>query len=399
MNGPLQGIRVVDVSQMWAAPGCAMYLADQGADVIKVEPPRGDQARAVFTLPAVNGESRAFWMVNRNKRGIALDLRKPEGRAALLRLCAGADVFIHNYRPGVDARLGADEGAIRAVSPRVVYAALSPYGQAGPYRDARGYDLLLQAASGILGRRSMPDGSPRGAGLWAVDTGTSIMMAYAIALALFQRERTGQGRRVDASMLSTAVALQMVELVKPLAIAEEWDAQDLGTQAVYSAYRCSDRRFIQLAVVTDAEFGNLCRALGREALAADPRFATAGARAAQSGALAALLAEAFGRRDSRAWSDETLRHDVPAMAVVPPQEVFETEQAKSNGVFVAVEQPGAGPTLMMSPPFRISGPPAPEPAAAPRPAPRLGEHTDALLREAGFTPAEIAALRRARAVK
>jgi crotonobetainyl-CoA:carnitine CoA-transferase CaiB-like acyl-CoA transferase len=390
MSPPLQGIRVIDLSQMWAAPGAAMYLGDQGADVIKVEPPHGDQARGVFTLPAVNGESRAFWMVNRNKRGTVIDLRRPQGRDLLLRLCETADVLIHNFRPGVGERLGIAAAAVHARNPRLVYAALSPWGQAGPYRGARGYDLLMQAASGILGRRTLPNGQPRSAGLWAVDTCTSTLLAYAIVLALFQRERTGQGQCVDASLLNTAVALQMVELVKPVSEANAWQGPDLGTQAVYSAYRCADERFVQLAVATDAEFANLCRALNHESWAADARFAGSSARLRHSEALAALLVDAFAAHPTAFWAPRLLEHDVPAMSVVLPVEVFATEQARANAVFVELDQPGAGATLMMNTPFRLS---ASDPPAF-RPSPRLGEHTDGVLREAGLSAAEIAALRR-----
>jgi crotonobetainyl-CoA:carnitine CoA-transferase CaiB-like acyl-CoA transferase len=390
---PLAGIRVLDLSQMWAAPGAGMYLADQGADVIKVEPPQGDQARSMFTLPAVNGESRAFWVVNRNKRGMVIDLRQEAGRKLLLRLCRGADVLIHNFRPGVDERLGIGAAAVQADNPRLVYAALSPWGQAGPYRRARGYDLLMQAASGMMGRRSLPNGQPRSTGTWAVDTCTSVLMAYAILLALFQRERTGRGQRVDAALINTAVALQMVELVKPQGESNAWDGPDLGTQAVYSAYRCADGRFIQLAVSTDAEFANLCAALELDA-AADARFSTAAARAKHSEALAALLAEVFTRYPGAHWAPRLLEHDVPAQTVLRPDEVFAAEQMRANEVFGQLDQPGAGPTLMMNPPFRLSG-------YAPtslRPAPRLGEHTDAVLLEHGLSLAEIAALRRENAV-
>jgi crotonobetainyl-CoA:carnitine CoA-transferase CaiB-like acyl-CoA transferase len=252
----------------------------------------------------------------------------------------------------------------------------------------------MQAASGILGRRTLPNGQPRSAGIWAVDTCTSPLMAYAILLALFQRERTGQGQCVDTSLLNTAVALQMVELVKPADEPDAWQGQDLGIQAVYCAYRCADGRFIQLAVTTDAEFASLCRALGREDWAADPRFAAGAGRARHSEALAELLVETFAAQPSAFWSPRLLEHDVPAMSVVQPVEVFDTEQARANDVFIRLNQPGAGATLMMNTPFRLSAS-APE---AFRPSPRLGEHTDGVLREAGLSPAEIEALRRSHVV-
>src|SRR5579862_3902972 len=191
---PLEGIRIFDLSQVWAVPGCGMLLGDQGADIVKIEPPKGDEGRRTFSMSPIRGESRAFWVVNRNKRGMMLNLRKPEGLAVLRHLVRRADVLLHNFRPGVDERLGMDYAALSALNPRLVYAALSPYGLKGRLRLARGYNLLVQAASGIMGRRKLPDGKPRSSGLWAVDTSTSMLLAYAVMLALFQRERAGAGQ-------------------------------------------------------------------------------------------------------------------------------------------------------------------------------------------------------------
>src|SRR3972149_8881197 len=202
MGLPLEGIKVLDLASMWAVPGAAMYLADQGADVIKVEPPQGDECRRVLTLPAIGGESRAHWMINRNKRAISIDLRSGQGREVLHRLVRAADVLLHNYRPGVPEKMGADYWTLSALNPRLIYLAFSPYGAQGPYAGARGYDLLLQAASGILGRRSLPDGTPRAAGLWAGDMATAPLLAYAVTLALIARGRSGRGQRIDGSPLA-----------------------------------------------------------------------------------------------------------------------------------------------------------------------------------------------------
>jgi crotonobetainyl-CoA:carnitine CoA-transferase CaiB-like acyl-CoA transferase len=397
MGLPLDGIKVLDLASMWAVPGAAMYLADQGAEVLKVEPPQGDECRRVLTLPAVNGESRAHWMINRNKRAISIDLRSPQGREVLHRLVREADVLLHNYRPGVPERIGADYATLSALNPRLIYVAFSPYGAEGPHAGARGYDLLVQAASGILGRRSMPDGSPRSAGIWAVDMATSPLLAYAVTLALIERGRTGRGQRVDGSLLAGAIALQMVELIRVQGREDPPSTQDLGTQAVFSAYRCADGRFVQLVVVSDKEWAILCTALERDALAGDPRFATQQARGQNSAALYAALAEAIAARSASEWSARFLEHDVAGMAVLAPEEVFDSPQASVNAMFVTVEQPGAGRAEMMNVPFRLGG----AAGGSPRPmraAPRFGEHTDAVLREAGYTPEEIAALRAAGAV-
>lgn len=396
MGLPLEGIRVLDLAGMWAVPGAAMYLADQGADVVKIEPPTGDECRRVLTLPAIHGESRAHWMINRNKRGICLDLRTPQGREVLHRLVRGADVLMHNYRPGAADKLGADHATLSALNPRLIYVAFSPYGLEGPYAGARGYDLLVQAAAGILGRRSLPDGSPRAAGIWAVDMTTAPTLAYAVTLALIERERTGRGQRIDGSLLANAIALQMVELIRVPGVPDPPSMQDLGTQAIFSAYRCADGHYAQFAIVSDREWTNLCAALEREALTSDPRFATQQARQKNSDALYAAVSEAIATRSAAEWSERFLTFDVPGMAVLTPDEVFSSPQATANGLFVTVEQPGVGRAEMPNVPFRLGGESADQPP--PRPAPRFGEHTEAVLREAGYTPAEIGALRAAKAV-
>jgi crotonobetainyl-CoA:carnitine CoA-transferase CaiB-like acyl-CoA transferase len=391
---PLDGIRVLDLSQVWAVPGAGMLLGDQGADVVKIEPPKGDEGRRTFSMSPVRGESRAFWVVNRNKRGIVLDLRQPEGRDVLHGLARKADVLLHNFRPGVDERLGIGYAALSALNPRLIFAALSPYGTEGRMRLARGYDLLLQAASGIMGRRTLADGKPRSSGMWAVDTSTSLLLSYAVTLALFQRERTGAGQKIEASLLASAVALQMVELVKALDAPDDWGAADLGSQAVYGCYACSDGKYIQLAVVTNAEWTNVCTALDRGDWAADPRFGSYESRAQNSAALAALLSEAFAARPSAEWNERLLESDAPAAVVLAPEEVFASDAARANGLFLDVEQPRIGRVLLPRTPFRSSA----SPALPFRPAPALGEHTDEILREAGYSADAIRGLRERKVV-
>ena len=211
---PLDGFKVVDLSAVWAMPGAAMYLADQGADVIKIEPPTGDIGRQLLAMPAIAGRSRAHWMLNRNKRSVALDLKQAEARAVLLRLVESCDVVMHNFRPGAAERIGCGYDQVAAVNERAVYASFTAGGAQGPKRNSRGYDLLLQARAGILSRRRSPDGEPQPAGLFAVDMGSSMLVAFAVTLALLQRERTGKGQLVEGSLLQTALALQNSDLVR-----------------------------------------------------------------------------------------------------------------------------------------------------------------------------------------
>jgi len=391
---PLHGIRVLDLSSVWAVPAAGMFLGDQGADVVKIEPPKGDDGRRVLTMPPVLGESRAFWVVNRNKRGLVLDLRQPDGQAVLRRLVSTADVLMHNFRPGVDERLGLAYGTLRELNPRLIYVALTPWGSRGRFRLARGYDLLVQAASGILGRRKLANGKPRSSGIWAIDTSTSMLLSYAVALALFQRERTGLGQRIEGSLLGTAIALQMVEMVQALDAGDDWPTTDLGSQAMLAAYACADGTYVQLAVVSTQEWANLCAALERPEWAKDPRFATFSDRARHSDELARMLDEAFAARTAAAWSERLLEQDAPAMVVLPPDAVFDSDPARANGMFVEVQQPGIGRVRMPGVPFRLSGSDTPRI----RPAPRQGEHGTEVLREAGFSADEIQRLRAAKIV-
>jgi crotonobetainyl-CoA:carnitine CoA-transferase CaiB-like acyl-CoA transferase len=218
-----------------------------------------------------------------------------------------------------------------------------------------------------------------------------------VALALLERGRTGRGQRIDGSLLASAISLQMVELIRVQGREEPPGTQDLATQAVFSAYRCADGHFVQFAIVSDKEWVNLCSALEREDLTRDARFANQQARQEHSGELHAALSEAIAARGAAQWSERLLACDVPGMAVLTPAQVFDSPQASGNAMFVTVEQPGAGRAEMANVPFRLGG--AAGQAARPmRAAPRFGEHTDAVLREAGYTPAEIAALRAAKAV-
>ena len=214
MPGVLEGIRVVDIASMWAAPLIGAYLADQGAEVIKVEPPWGDQARRTFSSPPLaNGESRSWLVAGRGKRGVAVDISKPQGREIVYSLVRDSDVLITNLRPPVAQRLGYDYESLRAVNARLVFARVGAYGERGPYADKRGYDRLFQALSGMM-RRSGPDGMPRNAGIWAADMSAPWAMCFGIVLALMDRERTGEGQEVSTSLLQMSMAMQAVDLVR-----------------------------------------------------------------------------------------------------------------------------------------------------------------------------------------
>ncbi|MBI1957776.1 MAG: CoA transferase [Candidatus Rokubacteria bacterium] len=379
----LAGIRVLDLSQMWAAPGAAMYLADHGADVIKVEPLAGDEGRRTLTRPPVaGGESRAFLALNRNKRGIALDIRHPRGREVVRALVPRVDVLIHNFRPGVAERLGYDYPTLRDLNGRLVYAWITAYGAEGPFALRPGYDMLFQGLSGILARRRRPDGTPLGSGVWVADCSAPMELAYGIALALLARERTGQGQLVTTSLLHAALAMQLPDLVRVERDEPAEAGSDYSAQAMYAPYRCRDGRFLILVVVQDEQWRRLCGAIGRPDLADDGRYATPLGRARESAELARVLDGAFGTRDREAWLAALAEADVPSAPILEPDEALDYPQAQANDMLAVTTHPAAGRTVMVSQPVRLHGA-AP---AAVRPAPLLGEHTEEVLRELGYSP-------------
>jgi crotonobetainyl-CoA:carnitine CoA-transferase CaiB-like acyl-CoA transferase len=383
----LSGIRVLELSQMWAAPGAAMYLADHGAEVIKIEPLGGDEARRTLTQPPVaDGESRAFLALNRNKRGIALDIRHPKGRDVVLDLTRRADVLIHNFRPGVAERLGYGYSALRALNERLVYAWITAYGAEGPFAMRPGYDLLFQGLSGILGRRLRRDGRPAGAGVWVADCSAPMELAYGIAVALFMRERTGQGQLVTTSLLHAALAMQLPDLVQVEHTLEPGEVgRDYADQAMYAPYRCRDGRFLIIVVIQDEQWRRLCRALGRPAMGEDPRYATPLGRARESDALSAALTDAFAARDRDEWLARLAEADVPSAPILEPDQVLEYPQVMANQMLTAMDHPVAGRTLTVSQPVQLHA----SDATGARRAPLLGEHTEEVLLNLGYPSAMI----------
>ncbi len=390
MAGVLEGIRVLDLASMWAAPSCAMYLADHGAEVIKVEPPQGDESRRLFTHTSLGNESPSFLAVNRNKRGIVLDLRKPEAQAIARKLAQQSDVVICNFRPKVAQRLGLRYEDLGPQNPRLIYVELSAYGKQGPFADKAGYDLLFQALSGMLHRR-LPDGTPLASGLWAADCSTPMMLAYGVALALLARERTGKGQRVETSLLQMAIAMQFVDLVKPEV--EPPGKRQPSNQATFAPYRCADGKWIIPVAISDKEWRRLCKALDLTHLVDDPAFATPSTRAYNND-LYPILAGVFEAKQRDEWLRLLQDADVPCAPVVDRSEVYGSPQVIANEMMTEITHPTAGRTVMMGVPVKLSR----NPGSLRRPSPLQGQHTDEVLRELGYDSAAIATLRNAHAV-
>ena len=383
---PLEGLRVLDLSRLLPGPFATLVLADLGADVVKVEDPAGGDA--LRGLPPLAGEaSGAFHALNRNKRSLALDVRRPEGAAAFLRLAGRADVVVESFRPGVLERIGLGYAALRTVNPRIVLCSITGYGQDGPYAARAGHDLDYCALAGLLGLTGEPE-RPVIPGVQVADLAGGAWPAVAgVLAALVRRATTGEGAHVDVSMVEGAVALMALPFAMawargtPLVRGREPLS---GGSASYGVYRTKDGRFVALGALEPKFFAAFCDAVGRPELA--PRQHEDGGAGPR-----AELEAIFAARSRDEWAAFAAEHDVCLAPVLEGDEPRADPHLAARGAFVEVPAPGEGrPIPGIATPVRLRGEEAPR-----RPAPRLGEHGEAVLREAGLDDGEIAALRAA----
>jgi crotonobetainyl-CoA:carnitine CoA-transferase CaiB-like acyl-CoA transferase len=381
---PLAGVRVVDLSRVLAGPYATMTLADLGADVVKIEHPAGGDETRAWGPPFAGGESAYFLSINRGKRSVALDLKDREGRELALDLCARADVVIENFRPGGAARLGLDYEAVRKRRPDVVYCTISGFGAREP-RDRAGYDFTVQAESGLMAITGEPDGEPMKVGVAIVDVLAGLNAATAILAALRRRDLTGEGDRVEVSLIDSAfAALVNVGANALLTGAEPLRYGNAHPSIVpYQPFRAADG-WIAVAAANDGLYMKLCEAIERPDLAGDERYATNEARVLNRESLIAELQAAFAARSSADWERLLLAGGVPAGKIRGVGEALRTAPARTR----SVPHPTAGLIELVGPPFELdSAALGPSP-----PPPLLGQHTDEVLQELGVDDERLASL-------
>ena len=380
---PLAGLRVIDLTQAMAAPFCSMNLADMGADVIKVEPPSGEDMRRGSA--SKNGHSGTFVTINRSKRGITLDLKQPRGVEIMHRLVKTADVFVQNYRPGAARRLGVDYETLAALNPRLIYCSVSGFGSTGPYASRGGYDLIAQGMSGIISVTGDEDGPPAKAGLPVSDLGAGLFAAYGILCALEHRQRTDEGQMVDTSLLEAAMALTVWEATEYWVTGQAPRA--LGSAhrlaAPYQALRASDGWFT-VGANNDKLFVALCAALDRPDLAADSRFTLGPDRMRHRDALIAELERTTAKKTRAHWLARLDAVGVPSGPINNYAEALIDPHALARDMIVDLVHPGAGPIKALGVPVKLSD----TPGAVDRPAPLLGQHNTEVLTGLGYTEAE-----------
>ena len=395
-KGPLEGMKVVELAHIMAGPVCGMMLADMGADVVKVEKPEGDDTRR-FLPPDINGESAAYMMMNRNKRGIVLDLKSEDGKAVLRRMLETADVVIENYRMGTMEKLGLGYETLREANPGLIYCEISGFGRTGPYAGRGGFDLIAQGMSGLMsitgegaGRPPVKSGAP------VTDITAGILGALGCAAAYARKLQTGEGQKVDTSLFEAGITHTYWQ--SAIAFATGVAPGPLGSahplNAPYQAFRTEDG-WINLGAANQKNWERMLAVIGAEELASDPRFADNHGRMQNLPALAEILDGHFSTRTSAEWLERLEAAGVPAGPVLDVGEMHRDPQTLYREMVVETTHPTAGPVKAIGLPIKFSE----TPGGVTRPAPLLGQHSREVLAEYGWDDASVDALLTSGAVR
>ncbi|OXI84817.1 CoA transferase [Burkholderia sp. AU31652] len=388
---PLDGIRVIDFSRVLAGPLCSALLGDLGADVIKIEPPAGDDYRAIG--PFANGESGLFAAMNRNKRSVVIDLKTADGQALAQSLCAQADVVVENFRPGVADRLGIGYAALSARNRALIYASVSGFGQTGPESHRPAYDIILQAMCGLMDATGSPDGDPTMVGDSVSDVVSGIFASWGVLAALVARDRTGEGSHVDVSMFDATMNLTaaLVARYATTGVAQPRVGNRHPTSAPFGAYRAADGHFV-VAVLNNKLFSLLADTIGHPALVDDPRFASDASRCEHEAALRACIEQWAATRSVADVNASLSAAGIPVAPIRSVRQALESEQARVRRLLVETTAADGSTIRLPVQPLKFSAYPGTRTTRAPQ----LGEHTrEVLTRMLGLDEAAIAALAKA----
>ena len=376
MQAALSDVVVVDLSRVFAGPYCTMMLGDLGATVIKVEQPgKGDDTRQ-FGPPYVAGEAAYYLGLNRNKYSVTLDFKNPADLQRLLELVKKATVLVENFRPGTLAKLGLGYDTLREINPGLIYCSISGYGQSGPYAMRPGYDFVAQAESGVMSVTGEVDGEPQRVGTPIADNAAGMFACMSILAALYVRQQTGKGQRIDISLLEAAVSLLGNVSANHLISGEEATRYGNGHPNIvpYQAFRTKDG-YIVVSCGNDRLYQSLCTLLGRDDLAKDPRFATNPQRVRNRAALIPILQELFTRRETGAWLEQLRAAGIPCGPINTVSQIYNDPHIQERGFVWECEHPSAGPIKLSGSPMRLSE----TPARLYKAPPLLGEDNEKIL--------------------
>jgi crotonobetainyl-CoA:carnitine CoA-transferase CaiB-like acyl-CoA transferase len=396
MTGPLSGVRVIDLTSVVSGPFATMFLADQGADVVKVEPLGGDITRRSRQSVDPTGQfSALFISTNRGKRSIAVDLKQPPGLEIVRRLAGRADVLVQNFRPQVMERLGLGEPALRALNPRLIYVSISGAGDSGPYAEKRVYDPIVQGLSGFADvQADAKTRRPQMIRTIVADKTTSVVTAQAVASALYAREKTGQGQHIKIAMLDVMIAYLWPEaMMQYTVVGQEANAADPIARPDL-IFKTLDG-YMTAGTISDSEWQGFCRAAEAPELIEDKRFSTPGARTANANERILLMGEILACRTTADWLTRLDEADVPCAPVLRRGEVASNEQVVARGLIREFDHPGIGRVRQPRPAAEFSATPVRDPS----PAPAIGQHGRQILEELGYAAAEIARLGDAKVVR
>ena len=388
---PLEKLKVLDLTQVMAGPFCCQLLADMGADVTKVEPPgTGDQARQAMGFKLKGEDTAAFLAVNRNKKSVTLNLKEDKAREIFYRLAREADVLVENFRPGVTKKLGIDYETLKEINPRLIYASISGFGQTGPHAMRAGYDLIAQGMSGVMSVTGEPGGPPAKCGIPIGDLSAGLFCAFGILTAYVAREETDQGQYIDTSLFEGALALSIWET------AELWATgripQPFGSAhrltAPYQALKTRDG-YLNVGANNQRLWARFCKAMGREGLIDDERFATNPDRMENRAELVEELEKTLVEKDTEEWERIFLEAGFPVGPIYNYKEVFEDPHTRAREMMVEMKHPVEGAVPGLGIPVKLSE----TPGTIRRAAPLLGEHNEETLAQLGYSDKEIADLR------